>query len=41
MRKSIALTLLGLLGLAVAVPLAGCGQAQAEPLQVTYYFLPG
>ena len=24
-----------------ALPLAGCGEAAAAPLEVTYYYLPG
>ena len=24
-----------------AIPLASCGSASAEPLEVTYYYLPG
>ena len=31
------LSLLAVAGLATV----GCGQAQAEPLDVTYYYLPG
>jgi hypothetical protein len=30
-----------LLSLAAAGLLSGCGTAQAEPIEVTYYYLPG
>lgn len=41
MKKTLALSLLGLLGLAAAFAGAGCGQANAADLEVTYYYLPG
>ena len=40
-RSAAALTVASI-GLAVVVGWsAGCGTAQAEPLDVTYYYLPG
>lgn len=35
-NSALALCLLG-----IAVLASGCGSAQAEPLEVTYYYLPG
>jgi len=39
MRRSIAL--LAVVGLVAAVGAAGCTSAEAEPLELTYYYLPG
>ncbi|HSR67370.1 MAG TPA: hypothetical protein VLU25_05460 [Acidobacteriota bacterium] len=41
MKKTFALSLLGLLGLAAAFLGAGCGEAQGADFEVTYYYLPG
>ena len=42
MRKTVAvLAVSTLLGLAGTAMLLGCGQAKADPLEVTYYYLPG
>lgn len=34
-------TVLATLGLAVLLAASGCGGAQADTLDVTYYYLPG
>lgn len=41
MKKTLAISLLGLFSLGVALPSLGCGPAEAAPLDVTYYYLPG
>ena len=42
MKRTIGFSLLGLLGLAMVLSNSGCGQsAEAAPLEVTYYYLPG
>ena len=40
MQKS-TLTAVAVLCALAALPLAGCGSAEAAPLEVTYYYLPG
>ena len=39
MRRSTAV--LVVLGLVAAVGISGCTSAEAEPLELTYYYLPG
>ena len=40
-RNTLVTALAAVLGLAVlALPIA-CGEAKAQPLEVTYYYLPG
>ena len=34
-------TSIAVLSVLLALPLAGCGDAAAAPLEVTYYYLPG
>jgi hypothetical protein len=41
-RRKMAVAALALCGLGLALAgSAGCGTAKAEPLDVTYYYLPG
>lgn len=37
--RAVAATMI--LGLLALVPLVGCSEAKAEPIEVTYYYLPG
>ena len=39
--RAVAVVVAVALGLAAAAGLAGCTSAQAEPIEVTYYYLPG
>lgn len=39
--KNRTMTTIAVLSVLLVLPLAGCGEAAAAPLEVTYYYLPG
>ena len=40
-RNSVAALVAASVGLALLAGISGCGTAEAKPLEVTYYYLPG
>ena len=40
-RKILGFAVLALVGVAAMAVGTGCGTAEAKPLEVTYYYLPG
>jgi len=40
-RNAVATVVAASIGLAFLAAVSGCGTAEAKPLEVTYYYLPG